>query len=57
MRARKKYVETLERRLEYLRDTVSKAGESKAQFIKAEVAALTWAIPVLKLSISTNKGE
>lgn len=57
MRARKKYVETLERRLAYLRETLSKASESKAQFIKGEIAALTWALPVLKLNISTNKGE
>lgn len=56
MRARKKYVETLERRLAYLRDTVGKASETKSHFIKGEIAALTWAIPVLKLSVST-KGE
>jgi hypothetical protein len=53
MRAQKKYIETLERRLAYLKDILASAGERQSQFIKAEIAALSWALPILKL----NRGE
>ena len=55
-----KHLKTIERRIEYLQGKVSEftarpdadKSKSRCHWIKAEIAALTWALPILKSKVT-----
>ena len=57
VRNQSSYVETLERRLKYLQDklTTTKLGTAKVNFVRAEIAALTWCLPILKTKLTNDR--
>ncbi len=58
MRARAQKLKTLERRLNYLRGQVSIVDkENVLAWIKAEIAALDWALPILTKIVEDENGE
>ncbi len=58
-RAKSAHIKCLKRRMIYLTDKLNHnpaiADSNAASFIKQEIAALTWALPILAAALAANK--
>lgn len=56
-RAKSSYIFCLKRRVEYLTEKVNAdlIGGSRFHFVRQEIAALNWALPILAAYLAANK--